>query len=57
MPPSNERLTPPPSRVSRAFVERVSTKVQALLWVVSAVVLLVYGRVVEAASDPRKSNS
>ena len=48
---------PSPSALARrAWVERLSVKVQAALWVVSAAVLLVYGRVIDVASDPDRCN-
>lgn len=52
-------LTPVPrleGRVPAAVVERISTKVQAALWVIAAVVIFVKGGVYEVASDPARSN-
>lgn len=44
-----------PNRVPAAVVERISTKVQAALWLVGALLVFFKGGVYEAAADPSRS--
>ena len=50
-------LPRPAGRVPAALVERISTKLQAALWVAGAALLLTKGGVAEAAGDPARSNA
>ena len=58
-PPPVDLSAPVPrlaGRVPAALVERISTKLQAALWVGGAAALFLKGGVYEVASDPARSN-
>lgn len=44
------------NRVPRDLVARISTKLQAALWVAALIALFAYGGVGGAAFDPQRSN-
>ena len=46
----------PANRASNEFVERVQTKVHAIVWVAAAALLLTKGEVIEAAASPARSS-
>lgn len=46
----------PTAHASRELVDRLSTKFQAALWVIVAIIVAVYSRVFEAMGDPTRSS-
>ena len=52
----SEPISRPASRISSALIARISTKVQAALWVVAAGLILSKGGVIEASFDPKLSS-
>lgn len=52
----SEPISRPAGRMSSALVARISTKVQAGLWVLASGLILSKGGVIDASLDPEKSN-